>query len=892
MKKKTTTVASSPDAISIPHEQPLTLSAWGYALTIFISAFLLFQVQPIISKAILPWFGGTPGVWNTCLLFFQTLLFAGYTYSHLLTRYIPKTAQFGIHTLMLGIAVCLLPILPNATWKPTETEQPVWTIVQMLLANVGLPFFMLSTTGPLLQAWYGKTFPGVSPYRLYALSNAGSLLALLSYPFLVEPWLRLAVQSNLWSFGFVAFAFSCASVSWISLTRAKVHLESKTADETSASTAIVTPITFTTIIMWFLMAFTPSVMLLAATNRVCIDIASFPFLWILPLALYLLSFIICFENSAWYSRNLFGLGFLLSALAVVVMSNYPQSFNLYSQVSVFMMLLFCCAMVCHGELAILKPSTEHLTLYYLVMSAAGALGGAFVTFFCTRYFQSFFELPLAITLCLLVLLVAIWQPYDKKLAQPTSSKLFASMTTIVCLAVAILNLAIAWRTPDRLLHARRNFYGVLRVMEGSDNHSQEQVRKLVHGHITHGKQFLSVEKQRVPTSYYSEKSALGIALRNHASGTPRHIGVVGLGTGTIAAYGNEGDTFCFYEIDADVQQIAQEYFSFLKDSPAKNEIKLGDARLTLEAEIAAGNNNRYDLLVIDAFSSDAIPMHLLTTEAMGIYLQRTKKNGLIAIHISNRYLDLRSVVAALVAEHGAEAIIHLSQEWSEGAESSLWVLASKNADIFKQPAFYGFPKLQSESPVLWTDDYGSIVSVLHSPRHKGVAQSPAIKLYATGLDFYNKQNYVEAEKAFRTALQEDRENAHLWLHLGNTLRKQGDNNEAKHCFERSIGLNPRSSEALNNLGSVLLYSHPADAEKYVSTALKAEPRNAAAHVNMGTLLAEKGDYNKAIDHLEIAIAIDPKYELAKKNLEMVQSWRINGRPKSPDKKEKTGPQTR
>ncbi|MFZ5831944.1 MAG: fused MFS/spermidine synthase, partial [Planctomycetota bacterium] len=604
---------------------------YGFALTVFLSAFLLFQVQPIISKVLLPWFGGSPSVWTTCMLVFQWLLFAGYAYAHLLTTWLGPRLQTWVHGTLLIAAVLLLPILPSAGWKSVAAGQPSLAVATILLACVGLPFFVLSTSGPLLQRWFAGAFVGRSPYRLYALSNAGSLLALLTYPFVVEPSLSIAHQSSVWSGLFAGFAVLCALVGFLSLP-GRIGSHRAAAHEIIGGERHPAP-TLARVLLWFALGMIPSTMMLAATNQVCADVAPVPFLWLVPLSLYLLSFIICFESSRWYSRGVYTTAFAISAVFMAAALAGGAAIPILVQIVVFFSGSFFCAMFCHGELNRLKPHPQYLTAFYLILAAAGATGGAFVSILAPVLFNSYLEIHVAV---LATFLLALGIPlHERRSSLPSLRAGWAWWLLLVVAGGTVVSLGYRAIAEGRgVICAIRNFYGVMRVVDDSST------RNLLHGRINHGRQFLEEAKRQTPTTYFGERSGIGLAMRYHRSGQPRRIGIIGLGAGTLAAYGRSDDTMRFYELDPDVLRLAEEYFTFLGDSAARVETVLGDARLSLEAEWEAEGSQQFDLFVVDAFSGDAIPVHLLTREAMALYLRHLKPDGMLAFHISNRHFDL------------------------------------------------------------------------------------------------------------------------------------------------------------------------------------------------------------------------------------------------------------
>lgn len=678
-----------------------------YAWTIFLSAFLLFQVQPLIGKVILPWFGGSAAVWNACLLFFQMLLLLGYLYAHLTTRLLSPRRQALVHIFLLAASVALLPITPSATWMPTGGEDPALRIVGLLAVSIGLPYFMLSTTGPLVQAWFARERPGAVPYRLFALSNFGSMLGLLSYPVLFEPWLTVHDQSVGWSVAFGVFTLICGALACRRLAA------EKSFSVPAETTAKVSP-SAKTLTSWTLLAACPSVLLMAVTSYLTQYVAPIPLLWVLPLGLYLLSFILCFEGKAWYRRGwylpLLVLGF--GGISYVLLGTFTDS-RVWAVVALFCGSLFVSCMVCHGELARLKPSPEWLTLFFLMVAFGGALGGVFVAFIAPHFFNGDYELPIVMTAIAVLVLTTLKQ--DASLLHRRIMDKVASLTAMGLIAVLVSTLgygAVNLIGESKLM--ARNFYGTMRVYDnGADQGLQ---RTLVNGSIVHGEQYLVNERRRWPTTYYGASSGVGMAILASRTTGPQRVGVVGLGAATLAAYGRAGDYYRFYEINPLVVRVARSEFSFLADCPATVEIALGDARLLLEHEQA----HRFDVLAVDAFSGDSIPVHLITREAFAVYFRQLRPGGILAIHISNRYLDLTPVVKLAADYYGKKArlvdsdISDDDETKSKGEYTSSWILISDQPEIFEAKEFGDTTEEIEPTPSFraWTDDYSSIYAAL------------------------------------------------------------------------------------------------------------------------------------------------------------------------------------
>jgi SAM-dependent methyltransferase len=680
-----------------PYAPPFVL----FAATILASAFLLFEVQPLIARVILPWFGGSAAVWTACMVFFQVALLAGYAYAHFLASRVRPRLQGIVHLALLAASLAALPILPSDSWKPAVEGDPTGRILLLLLAVVGLPYFLLSTTGPLIQAWFARAHPGRTPYRLYALSNFGSMLALLSYPLAVEPFMATRMQAHAWSAGYVLFVLLAGKLAagLLKLADAPPRVAAlpgartpRAADKTA----------------WFALAAVPSVLLLAITHHLTQNISPIPFLWVVPLALYLLSFILCFESDGWYRRWVF----LPTALALAAgmawtLSDTNKNTTIWILIPLYCAGLFAAAMTCHGELARLRPQPRYLTSYYLMISLGGAAGGVFVGLVAPNLFPDYYELPLGLAALLLVIVWAVW--HATRVALRRSRALAA--TALASIASAAVVALLVWQkaevAADSIIMGR-NFYGAVRVQQSGAGESAQ--RMLVHGTINHGKQFIAPGRLAWPTTYYGRDSGVALAIVATRSDAAQRVGIVGLGTGTLTAYSRAGDVYRVYEINPLVERVARKQFRYLANAPGTVEIVIGDARLSMEREL----DQEYDVLAIDAFSSDAIPVHLLTREAFGTYLRHVRPGGVLALHISNRYLDLAPVVRQLADSFGKYALkVEADGDDAAGTYNTTWILIADSPAAFAKIglASAGTP-LDDEAAVrLWTDDYSNLLGL-------------------------------------------------------------------------------------------------------------------------------------------------------------------------------------
>jgi SAM-dependent methyltransferase len=665
-----------------------------YGLTIFLGAFLLFLIEPIIAKRLLPWFGGSAAVWITCLVFFQTALLFGYLYADVATGRLTIKRRIVLHIVLLAASLLFLPIALSPHWK-TGAGEPTWRILALLTASIGLPFLLLSATGPLVQDWYARALPATPPYRLFALSNLASLLALLSYPFLLEPLTSGHTQLLTWSVLFALFVVLCSSAAWLS-RNSPTPLRGQSAMSPRS--------TWPRRLLWIGLAACSSTLLLAVTNHLCQNIAPVPLLWVVPLALYLLTFVVAFNRHNWYPR-----WWILRLLVVMLAA---MGYALYDVdaiesapvfVPVFCIGLFIACWFCHGELNSLRPDPRYLTSFYLAIAFGGALGAIFVGLIAPQIFDNLYEMPIALLMTAILASILNWNTHGDQ--RWPARALWASVS--IAMAI-VLVMQIQGYQRDSIA-MMRSFYGALRVTQ-SRNIGPQQERTLFHGTITHGSQYLMPPLRTQPTTYYTRRSGAGYALR-FCCAWPKRVGIIGLGAGTLATYGLPGDSFRFYEINPQVIQIAQSLFTYLRDSKAKIDIIPGDARLSLEAEPP----QEFDVLVIDAFSGDAIPVHLLTREAMALYLRHLQPNGILAFHVSNNYLRLAPVVERLAEAYGYKSFMVETEANTEDlSAASQWVLVTRKRNFIQ---LLGLSLAGETVPVppglpVWNDDYNNLFQVL------------------------------------------------------------------------------------------------------------------------------------------------------------------------------------
>ncbi len=746
-----------------------------FIATVFLSATLLFSVQPMVAKTLLPVFGGSSSVWTTCMLFYQTVLLLGYLYAHFVMKRVSRKVQLVGHVAMLVVALVAGIVWDTPVPPPEATTFPVpWLILQLMLVS-GLPFFMISSAGPLVHGWFARTGHARAhdPYFLYAASNAGSLIGLLAYPFVIEPMLGLDTQRIVWLSGFGVFVL--LSVGAILMTKPK-----RVEQDDSVATIDDETISWKRRMRWMFYAFVPSTMLLGVTSHISMDVASFPMLWVLPLAVYILTMIIAFAvnpSKLVESMRKPVVASLIGA-GIIVASNIQSIAIIEAVIAVQMILLTTVGLLGHGMLSADRPKASHLTEFYLVMSIGGALGGFFNGIVAPLIFETTWEYQIAL-LCGAALLPwrkisKITDPKLRKRAKfvrygiPVVSLLivvlsgmtaasliqylglleWASVILIVMMVlIPMVLLAFGWRDgfasvlimlvpvgiaavedylDPRMLYRERTFYGVLSVVDQSyfDPNTSElgAVRSLQHGTTDHGIEVIDVDRvgPATPQGYYNPMSPCGMTIRAVQQMRPAgmRMGAVGLGTGAVAAFNRDNDLINYFEIDPGVADIAQnpEYFSYLSDAKGELTIELGDGRLLLEQQ-RINNDPAYDLLIIDAFSSDSIPVHLLTEEAMGLYFDRVTDDGIVLIHISNRHLDLHPLIYKLGKAHDS-IVMYRNQPQNEIDEDqqqywlpSIWMAMTKDQQSAIALNREGMQEMtQPKFDVrIWTDQYSNIL---------------------------------------------------------------------------------------------------------------------------------------------------------------------------------------
>ncbi|MDT0604719.1 fused MFS/spermidine synthase [Thalassotalea castellviae] len=692
-----------------------------FFIAIFIGAFLLFQVQPLIAKVILPYFGGGAAVWTACLLFFQAFLLLGYLYAHLLSKIGDFKKQAILHVALLLISLWLLPIgvsSLDAVSAISNTENlPLMNVLLLLATAIGLPYFMLSSTGPLVQHWFSLVNEKKLPYKLYSLSNLASLIALLSFPFLIEPFFTGEQQSFYWSVMYFIYAVIMSvlllkikplihqskNINTSEITNESEVINKTEANRTNKYSQIMP-------LLWLGFSTLGVVLLVSTTNALTQNVPPVPFLWILPLSLYLLSFIISFHSPKWYVRWYWFALFILTAFIALFMFFIGSQFDITSQVVIYSSILFSACMLCHGELARLKPDVAKLTFYYLTMAFGGFLGSVLVAFVAQNIFTQFLEFPLAIVSLFVLFSCAVF-----------SENKHLDKLSIISFSLAILCGVALWQLNQLYIktdvHSERNFYGILSVKDVNVDGQKE--RRLIDGTTSHGTQSLMPGAAHIPMSYYRENTGVAIVLEqlsliNKQNQQSLNVGFIGLGAGTLAAYGNKGDRYRFYELNPAVVHAAREYFSYLTDSKADVEIVIGDGRVSLSKELKAQSTGNFDVLVIDAFSGDSIPQHLLTVESMQLYWQHLAPNGVIAVHISNTHLNLLPLMQGLAQQSDKQLAYFKTKAQTENGHDTQWVWLTDNQSLLDNPVTksYRTPITTNTNTVVWSDDFSHLLSVL------------------------------------------------------------------------------------------------------------------------------------------------------------------------------------
>jgi hypothetical protein len=746
-----------------------SLSLVVFSFSMFLSATLLFVVEPMIGKMLMPMLGGTPAVWNTCLVFFQAVLLAGYLYAHAALRFLGRRTQIAVHlALVLSplLIVGLLPLHIPAGWEPPTESNPVGWVLCLLLVVVGLPFFALSATTSVMQRWFADSGrkDAEDPYFLYAASNAGSLLGLLAYPLVLEPLLRLHTQSRWWSVAyavFVAMTAACGAMAWKWRKRNANGAGLRMRGSASAAQHEAEPVAWSSRWRWIALAFVPSSLMLGATSAITADVPAIPLFWVMPLAVYLGSFVLVFAK-----RPLIPHRWVVERLPFLILAGLTPTvsqtgFSLPVLLLLYLTVLFGAALVFHGELAKTRPAVGNLTEFYLCLSIGGVLGGIFNSLIAPVVFHTVMELPLVLIFAALIRPVANADKAAGATAWARRRDWLLPLALGICMVAVILGLAHTGIQPGHVettlvfgysmlwclsfgkrrmrftlglialwaasclyapfgetLTAKRSFFGVYRVRNSPDR----KFRLLYHGGIAHGIQSVDPSRSCEPLSYYTPSGPGGAVFEAAQARMPQgDWAIVGLGAGAMAPYVKPGQTFTFYEIDPLVKEIAEDpqYFTFLSRCAPAAKIVLGDARLKLRE----APDGKYGLIVLDAFSGDSIPMHLMTKEALAMYLRKLAPGGLVVYHISNLYFNFAPTLGNLAEDAHLTAYIGIDSGLSQadrdaGKLASIWVVMARSPEDLKTLVTdtsrpFRWRQLQGRAgSQLWTDDYSNLLGAM------------------------------------------------------------------------------------------------------------------------------------------------------------------------------------
>lgn len=684
-----------------------------YPFVVFLGAFLLFQIQPLIGKYLLPWFGGASAFWVSCLLFFQLVLLGGYAYAHFLQRLKPRQ-QALLHCILLVLALlgslgCVFawgsPILPSIDWRPEQHGQPIRHIFLLLLISIGSAYFLLSASTSLLQAWFHRVEPTKSPYVFYVVSNTASLLALVCYPWLAEPLFTLKTQAFLWSLGFLIYTALC-------LLAVRSLWSIPTNTDGTQEFASAPPPRRRDYLTWIALAACGVLTLMAVTGQMTQDIPPVPFLWVMPLALYLLSYIVAFIDRLRIWRQGIYSALLLFGIYTACRMLIPNgtALTVKQQIVGYGLILFTICLFCHNSLYRCKPRPRFLTGFYFCISLGGALGGLFAAVIAPYLFPGYWEYQICLVLAAALGVLEIYRN-QKSIAYSVRHGLWLAVLFLMVFLVRQEH--ASW---PNTIHMQRNFYGVIRILKNTGTANQGKIKfpvyEMLHGQTRHGIQVDDPPLIDKPTAYYTETSGVGLAILDHPkrkANQPMRIGMVGMGIGTLAAYGRPGDVYRFYEINPVVIDLAlnKPYFHYLRDSKAKIDVIEGDGRIQLEQELKNGGSQQYDVLVLDAYSGDALPVHLLTKEAFGLYLDHLAPGGVIAAHITNRYLNLVPVLQAIKDTYYLQGVLVHAQKDGPYAIASDWILLTRNLHTLPRGI-----DLSNDHPVLWSDEFSDLFSIL------------------------------------------------------------------------------------------------------------------------------------------------------------------------------------
>lgn len=693
---------------------PRTFIALAYATTMLLAGFLLFQVQLILGKFILPWFGGSASTWLVCMLFFQIALLAGYAYAYGLTRPFPIRRQAQLQLALLIVSLVLLPIAPSDAWKPTDAGDPTWRILAMLTACVGLPYIALATTTPLLSRWLAQIEPALDPVRFFAASNIGSFLGLLTYPFLFERLLPSVQQTRWWSAAYALYVALFAVCGWLAITRTPRH----NADEPATPAAVggSDPLA-----LWVTYSLLGSALLLATTNAITQWAAVVPFLWVVPLSLYLLTFVITFGTPWVYHRLAFGAAFLLLAGTALTLPVPESSFALFVQLVLQSATLFAGCMICHAEMVKLQPTPQRLPKFYLAISAGGALGGILIVLVAPLLFRDYYEHAIVLTAIAGVAVLRVLQSEIKRTARWVATA--AAGIAGIYFLFGLSTMLRGDLTGNTVIERTRNFYGVVKIVRKNEQYPKEFSIDLFQAGIDQGGQYQAPERKLQNICGFDTASGLGIALayhskrREHGSATPLRIGVVGLGAGMIAMLGRDGDVMRYYELNPAILDLSNRHFTFLTDTKAKVDVLLGDARLVLQRQLEANDAQKFDVLVLNAFRGASPPMHLMTKEAFAVYLGHLADNGMLAVNFELDTFEMAPLHRGMAKQFGIDVGWFETNDQEAGCNAPIsWAIYTRDKAFFTSRMVRKAVspwRDDGKSELVWTDQDSNLISIIN-----------------------------------------------------------------------------------------------------------------------------------------------------------------------------------
>ncbi|TMN35579.1 hypothetical protein CWB89_17175 [Pseudoalteromonas piscicida] len=660
----------------------------------------------MVAKIILPYFGGGSAVWTACMLFYQSLLLVGYLYSFCISKLKTVYQQLAVHSVLLVVGMALMPLSLESIATTEISTQPFFDIFTLLLLGIGAPYFVLSATSPLLQYWLSHSVKSVQVYRLYSVSNVAAMMALFCYPLIIEYNLALSMQVWMWSGLYIAFSL----FNFYCLYQVYRNTDKKTTEPVqTAQSKLASGVNIIRCIKWFLLSATGVILLVSTTNNLTINVPPIPFLWTLPLALYLLTYILCFFDERVYLKWYWNLMFSVVSLVALFLFSIGSQFAITEQICLYLVVLFVACIICHGEIAKSKPGNEDMTLFYLILAAGGCVGSVFASILATELFTQYYEYIVGICLVFVLSIAMEWQKQQGKVERK-----LVYLNVVGCLVFVSLFYLMQSQFNKYNVYESRNFFGIIQVKDIVNIDNPQ--RRLIDGYTSHGAQALAHQGKPMPLSYYRPETGVGVMLNLMANnGSGNKVGIIGLGVGALAYYGQAQDEFVFYEINPDVEYVAKRYFNYLTTSAATIDVRSGDARVSLANDYHQNGAHGFDMLIVDAFSSDSIPQHLLTREALALYEQHLAADGVLVFHISNSYLDLRAIMSGIEAQSGLQSRYFKTSDSATDTDQAEWVIFTSNMRYLADPQVVSksVPLREvSQNVIQWSDNHSSLLSVI------------------------------------------------------------------------------------------------------------------------------------------------------------------------------------